>query len=491
MENLYSLKIKTRDKEYMMGIRFCFIVLIAFAAGASGQTVKSSIEFFDTITNKKMGEIGSSGSASGSTFFIEENGTKRVVISKDTVSVDGHIKATSFTGNGSKLTGVTVDSISWDKIKNMPAGFADGVDNSGAASVDSVKRCAISDSSKTTGSVNWKNIKDIPAGFADGVDNSGSGTAADSARVAMYADSAKKVADGSITAAKFAPSLKIQADSSRAAFLADSVKKIPKNIKVDSAKVAESIMSSAIIAGSQVNPAFGNSYVSTGSGYKLLNNSTNGLDVRFSIESDWLYISKYYNSTWNAMQAFYLSEAKPLIRFFGNADIIDNTGSSISIGMNPGNLGLITLTHNGTDAKISSNKGRIVLEPTTGSPVFVNGELSCLSNCGTSDVRYKENISDLSDALTKVLSLRSVYFGWNHDVLPNAPVGRQLGFIAQDVENVIPEIVKTDASGFKAIEYDKMTAMLTKAIQEQQEIIEKQNKEIEELKLLINQVLQR
>ncbi|HMA65510.1 MAG: hypothetical protein ACM31E_00940, partial [Fibrobacterota bacterium] len=215
MENLYSLKIKTRDKEYMMGIRFCFIVLIAFAAGASGQTVKSSIEFYDTITNKKMGEVGSSGSVTGSTFFIEENGTKRVVISKDTVSVDGHIKATSFTGNGSKLTGVTVDSISWDKIKNMPAGFADGVDNSGAASVDSVKRCAISDSSKTTGSVSWKNIKDIPTGFADGVDNAGSGEVPviDSVRVSKVADSSKTVKDGSITKEKFALTMKINADS--------------------------------------------------------------------------------------------------------------------------------------------------------------------------------------------------------------------------------------------------------------------------------------
>src|SRR5512133_1079539 len=173
MENLYSLKIKTRDKEYMMGIRFCFIVLIAFAAGASGQTVKSSIEFYDTITNKKMGEVGSSGSVTGSTFFIEENGTKRVVISKDTVSVDGHIKATSFTGNGSKLTGVTVDSISWDKIKNMPAGFADGVDNAGSGEVPVI----------------------------------------DSVRVSKVADSSKTVKDGSITKEKFALTMKINADS--------------------------------------------------------------------------------------------------------------------------------------------------------------------------------------------------------------------------------------------------------------------------------------
>jgi hypothetical protein len=153
-----------------MCIRLCFIVVIAVVVGVSGQSVKSSVEFYDTVANKKLSEIGSTGSASGSTFFIEENGTKRLVISKDTVAIDGTVKAGAFAGNGSKLTGVTIDSISWDKIKNMPAGFADGVDNSGAVSVDSVRATKIADSSKT-------------------------------------------VKDGSITREKFAPSMKISADS--------------------------------------------------------------------------------------------------------------------------------------------------------------------------------------------------------------------------------------------------------------------------------------
>lgn len=216
-----------------MGIRFCFVVLTIVVVGVSGQSVKSSVEFYDTVANKKLSEIGSTGSASGSTFFIEESGTKRLVISKDTVAIDGQIKANSFVGNGSKLTGVTIDSISWEKIKNIPAGFADGVDNSGVVSVDSVKRAAIADSSKLAGAVSWNNIKDIPAGFADGIDNAGAASVdsvraamiadsckkmpvhikVDSARVAVLADSVKKIADGSITAAKFAPSLKIQADS--------------------------------------------------------------------------------------------------------------------------------------------------------------------------------------------------------------------------------------------------------------------------------------
>ncbi|MFA5929226.1 MAG: tail fiber domain-containing protein, partial [Candidatus Margulisiibacteriota bacterium] len=57
--------------------------------------------------------------------------------------------------------------------------------------------------------------------------------------------------------------------------------------------------------------------------------------------------------------------------------------------------------------------------------------------------------------------------------------GMQRGFIAQDVEKVIPEWVKTDAQGFKSVEKVGVEAMLVEAIKEQQELIKKQNSNIE------------
>jgi len=54
--------------------------------------------------------------------------------------------------------------------------------------------------------------------------------------------------------------------------------------------------------------------------------------------------------------------------------------------------------------------------------------------------------------------------------------------IAQEVENVLPEVVHTNEKGYKSIEYDKISALLIEAIKEQQETINAQQKEINNLK---------
>jgi hypothetical protein len=243
-----------------MRFKVCFLIL-SFSATIFGQEVKSSVEFLDTTVNKKTGEIGWVGNAETGSFFIDANGQRRLVIKNDTTTITGQVKATSFAGDGSKLTGIAADSIAWSKIKEMPAAFADGIDNvgGGGVSADSVRAASVSDSSKkipdgsvtnaklaptikikdeNIDSVSWSKIKGVPAGFADGVDNMGE-SAADSVRATAIADSCKKIPDGSVTELKFSSSLKIKADSSRSAFIADTCKKYPKISKIDSAKVAQ------------------------------------------------------------------------------------------------------------------------------------------------------------------------------------------------------------------------------------------------------------
>ena len=82
----------------------------------------------------------------------------------------------------------------------------------------------------------------------------------------------------------------------------------------------------------------------------------------------------------------------------------------------------------------------------------------------TSDRRLKENIGTLdAGTLEKVLRLNGVSFRWKQD-------GRQdIGVIAQDVEEVFPELVKTDpTTGFKSVEYGNLVAPLIEAIKAQQ-----------------------
>jgi len=86
----------------------------------------------------------------------------------------------------------------------------------------------------------------------------------------------------------------------------------------------------------------------------------------------------------------------------------------------------------------------------------------------SSDARLKTQIQDLSGCLATVLQLQGVSFEWTEAMRPS---GKQFGFIAQQVEAVIPELVNTDDDGYKAIAYFKLIAFLTEAIKEQQEQI--------------------
>ena len=82
-----------------------------------------------------------------------------------------------------------------------------------------------------------------------------------------------------------------------------------------------------------------------------------------------------------------------------------------------------------------------------------------------SDASLKTNVTPISNALDKVKALNGVSFHWKKDNK------RDFGFIAQDVEQVVPELVSESQQG-KAVNYAKTVAILTEAIKEQQTIIE-------------------
>jgi hypothetical protein len=81
----------------------------------------------------------------------------------------------------------------------------------------------------------------------------------------------------------------------------------------------------------------------------------------------------------------------------------------------------------------------------------------------TSDIRLKNNIKTIQNSLEKVLQLRGVSFTWKS----NPEYGTRIGFIAQEFEQVIPELVFTnEVDGYKGINYAEVTAVLVEAIKE-------------------------
>lgn len=119
---------------------------------------------------------------------------------------------------------------------------------------------------------------------------------------------------------------------------------------------------------------------------------------------------------------------------------------------------------------------------------YVSGWSQC------SDGRLKKNIEIIPNALSKILNIKGITFNWRKDEFPDFKFddGTKLGFIAQDMEKVIPEIVKTEPDGYKSIDYINLTPVLVEAIKEQQKIINSEKEEIkslnDEIKSLINQM---
>jgi len=113
----------------------------------------------------------------------------------------------------------------------------------------------------------------------------------------------------------------------------------------------------------------------------------------------------------------------------------------------------------------------------------VDGDITGTNITEISDLRWKTNIGDYDNALMQVTKLRGVTYNWINDgtkrLNPNKP---QIGLIAQDVEKVIPELVRTDQQGDKSVNYSKLTVVLLEALKEQQKMIEELQREVELLK---------
>jgi hypothetical protein len=101
----------------------------------------------------------------------------------------------------------------------------------------------------------------------------------------------------------------------------------------------------------------------------------------------------------------------------------------------------------------------------------------------TSDIREKKNVANLNYGINDLMKLRPVSYNWKNEVLGTE---RKIGFIAQELQKVLPETVQgSEADGLLGVNYGEITSLTVKAIQEQQLIIEKQQKQIEALLIRI------
>jgi hypothetical protein len=132
-----------------------------------------------------------------------------------------------------------------------------------------------------------------------------------------------------------------------------------------------------------------------------------------------------------------------------------------------------------------------IMESNPQNDLDVNGTFYAVSilyqtSTTTSDARLKKNVREISDPLDKILQLHGIKFDWKNPK-PGGKNSDNLGFIAQDVEMVFPEAVRTHPkTGIKSVSYEGLIAPLVEALKEQKKIINNQQKEIEQIKRALN-----
>jgi hypothetical protein len=103
----------------------------------------------------------------------------------------------------------------------------------------------------------------------------------------------------------------------------------------------------------------------------------------------------------------------------------------------------------------------------------------------TSDARLKTDVLTLQNGLETVMQLRGVSFTW----INNPEYGKRIGFIAQEMEKVLPELVFTnEVDGYKGINYAEVSAVLVEAVKEQQSIIKELKVENDLLKVRLQKL---
>jgi hypothetical protein len=134
-------------------------------------------------------------------------------------------------------------------------------------------------------------------------------------------------------------------------------------------------------------------------------------------------------------------------------------------------------TNSGTKMTILNNGNVGIGTASPAEKLHVVGNIKAtgdvVADC-SSDERLKDNINVINNPIDKIKKIKGVEFDWNDK--QSTYEGHDIGVIAQDIEKVLPELVSTRDNGYKAVKYDKLTALLIEAVKQQQEQIEKLEK---------------
>jgi Chaperone of endosialidase len=197
-----------------------------------------------------------------------------------------------------------------------------------------------------------------------------------------------------------------------------------------------------------------------GASHAIFGENTSGV----SIESDFPGIS--FNGYYNA----------------GRKAIVNGFVGGMAMNPNDGTIVIYSTSTTGTAGNNTTPFDRITILNNGNTSIAGTVTASCgLLVC--SDFRFKKNIRPLNNSLANILNINGVAYNFKQNEFPerNFSDKNQIGFIAQEIEKIYPEMVFTDEKGYKSVDYAKITPALVEAIKEQQ-------KQIEALKIKVAEI---
>lgn len=153
----------------------------------------------------------------------------------------------------------------------------------------------------------------------------------------------------------------------------------------------------------------------------------------------------------------------------------DNPGAAVSFGTQ-------------TNAGVFTQAGRFQISGAYA--LTVNGSIWANGTTYASDARFKNNITAIDAPLEKLLQINGVEYEMKTEEFAENrfATGRQMGLLAQNVEQVVPEAVN-EKDGYKGVDYARLVPLLIESVKEQHKKIEAQQKQIDEQRKMIELLL--
>ncbi len=117
--------------------------------------------------------------------------------------------------------------------------------------------------------------------------------------------------------------------------------------------------------------------------------------------------------------------------------------------------------------------------------VFADTSIACAGDITayySSDRRFKDDIVRIDNPLGRINQINGVFWKWNDNVSIDTKNSPNTGLIAQEVQGVLPEVVKERADGYLALDYQKMAGLFVESIKELNTMVTELKSELEIIK---------